>query len=187
MSSALVMAKAYLQAAWANAGKVVYRAGVIMPDTGEWRVHEANTRAALGEFWRVKAAEYANATEAERPEWLAADAEAHRVWAQLEQQLQYTDAPENVKSHGEQAQLALSRAIALSSQAGDARMAERSRRMAMEAPSITANATRNAIDVSYSGAVKSQVSGMLDSDWLGIPVWAWAIGGGLVILAVVRR
>jgi len=187
MNAAMIQARAYLQAAWTAAGKVVYRAGSILPDTGEWRVHEANTRAALTEFWKVKAAAYSQATSEDSAEWLAMDAEAHRVWAQLEQQLQYTDNPENVKAHGAQAQIALTKATALSAQAGNLRMAERTQRQAMEAPLITANATRNAIDTSYSHALAQQTGSILAGSMLGIPTWAWILGGGLIVLAVVRR
>lgn len=187
MSAAMIQARAYLQAAWAAAGKVVYRAGAILPDSGEWQVHEANTRAALTEFWKVKATAYPHATGADPAEWLSMDAEAHRVWAQLEQQLQYTDAPENVKAHGDQAKTALERATALSVQAGNLRLAERTHKQALEATAITANATRNAIDTSYSHALAQQTGNILTGNLLGIPTWAWILGGGLVVLALVRR
>ncbi len=187
MNAAIIQARAYLQAAWASAGRVVYRAGAILPDTGEWRIHEANTRAALTEFWQTKSKAYPYATGTDQAEWLAMDAEAHRVWAQLEQQLQYTDNPENVKAHGDQAQIALNRATALSAQAGNVRLAERTHKQALEAPSVTANATRNAIDTTYGYALAQQTGNILTGSWMGIPTWAWILGGGLIVLSVVRR
>lgn len=171
------------QAQSALAG-VVAGVGVITPTSGAWKGAEANVRRALDTFWKTKAADFEGSSPADQVTWTRLDVQAHRLWANLETQLQWTDAPGNIAAHGRMAQEILSKASALEKVAGD--LSGAAAKAAARVQAQTTFTAQNRQDTGYSAAFRSQAKkvlgidlGVLGEPFLGIPIWAW-LGAGTV-------
>lgn len=116
--------------------RVVFGLGLVMADSGAWRDAEAQTRAALGQFWSLKASDWSQSGADEQIQWTLLDAEAHKIWARLESQLKWTDEKANLEAHGKREAEALQKAEALYVQAGNLTAAARTARAAVDRKSV---------------------------------------------------
>lgn len=178
---------AILKAQGALAG-VVAGVGTLTPTSGAWKDAEAAVRGALDAFWKAKAADYGASTPAEQLQWSRMDVQAHRLWANLETQLQWTDEAANIPAHGMKAQEILAKADALEKAANDQSGA--AARAAARVPGQTAFTQANRQDTAYSAAFREQAKNVLGFDLgvltqpiFGVPMWAWGALGvvGLIV------
>lgn len=174
------------QAQTALAG-VVAGVGVITPTSNAWKDADASVRRALDAFWKAKAADYAGSSPADQVTWARLDVQAHRLWAALEQQLQWVDDPANIPSHGRTAQEILAKAAALEKAAGD--LSGAASKAAARVQAQTAFTTGARQDTSYSAAFRAQAKNVLGFDLgalgepiLGVPMWAWIVAGGAALV-----
>lgn len=167
--------------------RVTFSVGLVMPDSGAWRDAEAQTRAALGQFWNLKASDWNQSTPDEQIQWTLLDAEVHKTWARLEGQLKWTDEKANVDQHGQRETEALQKAEALYRQAGNLTAAARTAKAVATGAADTTAARRLAVDASYGAAFQERAGQLLSGSILGVPTWAWIAGGaGLVILLLTK-
>lgn len=143
-------------------------------------------------FWKAKAAAWTSDPSTQQQLTLM-DAEAHSLWARMEDSLALmadTNSPERAQ-HAATAAQAWAKVAALKAQAG-ASAGTVSMYQSLAASSAAAPQWMNQqiIDASYGAAFKAQAEKVAGSvfggSFFGIPVWAWAAGGGLLLLAVLE-
>lgn len=151
---------------------------------------DQKTRYNLGEFWKAKASAYPNETAEGKAQLEKLDVLAHGIWSAIEQKKSVTEAPSFLSSLAStvlglqvkrpaEADLAAKRA-AIAAQGSVAA----SRRIGGWGSGIGTAATNTASTTKAEG--DKAWSGM-QSEIMGIPTWAWLVGGGLLAAALLVR
>lgn len=141
-------------------------------------------RVRLDLFWKAKAAAWTS-DPATQAALTLMDADAHSVWARLEDLLSLradTDSSER-EQHAKASAAAWAKAAALREQGGASQRYVRSmQRQAEAAKNLARNYNAMIPDDRYTTAVTSQIGSMLSGSLLGVPTWAWLAGGGLLVV-----
>lgn len=151
------------------------------------------TAVRLSAFWNAKAAAW-TADPYVQTQLTALDAEAHSIWARMEDlkaMQSDTGSPERTE-HAQLAAQAWAKAAALKAQAGGSiTTVQTYQRLASASAASPALLDRTMVDTRYSTAFREQagkVAGsVFGSTMLGVPVWAWAAGAGLLTVALLTR
>lgn len=147
------------------------------------------TAARLSAFWKAKAEAWTADPEVQRALTLL-DADAHSIWARMEEKRAMdadTGSTERAQ-HSAMAAQAWSKAASLRAQGGASdRYIKSTANLAQAAGGLNVWLNRNVPDTRYSTAVKEQAGNLLTADILGVPAWAWAAGGALLVLAIATR
>ena len=157
---------------------------------GAWARRDlAAVAVRLDAFWKAKAAAWSTDPTVQQALTLM-DADAHSIWARMEEKKALdadTDSTERAQ-HSATAQQAWVKAAQLRAAGGASpRYVKSTTNMAQAAAGLNQWLNRSTPDVRYSTAVKEQAAGLLGSDFLGVPVWAWAAGGALLVVAIATR
>jgi hypothetical protein len=149
------------------------------------------TSVRLSAFWQDKASAWTSDPTTQQ-QLTSLDADAHSIWARMEdlKAMQAdTGSPERTQ-HAQTAAQAWAKAAALKAQSGGiASTVQSYQRLAAASAASPAILDQTIIDTRYSTAFKDQAGKVAGSifgaDLLGVPVWAWVAGLGLLTVAIV--
>lgn len=149
---------------------------------------EQKTRYNLDQFWKAKAAAYSNESAEGRAQLEKLDVIAHSVWSALEGKTAIQTPPGFLSNLASvligttparpEADLAIKRAK-LAVQSG----AAASRRIGGWGSGIVSSSEKG---IESSAALSSSVW-KSNAEFLGVPIWAWIAGGGMLGLALLVR
>jgi len=174
--SPLEQAERFVQ--WAEAGAGSRGNGL------PWSDRSGDVRYNLGQFWSLKGQAYGEDPAA----WDRLDLRAHKAWAALAELGMIADNPPAQARYQQEAQQAYAGAIAIAGRLNQSTAALLQN--AGRSSEFYGQAQRGGIDDTMTAAVRDRVNELVDeaSQLLGIPTWAWAVGGvGLAYLLWVRR
>lgn len=159
--------------------------------TGAWNRRDMEaTSIRLDLFWKAKSAAWSSDPAIQRQLTLM-DADAHSIWARMEdlKSIQADTGSAERSQHAQTAAQAWAKVAELKAQAGASAGSiatyKRLARASADAPSWL---DQQIIDASYGAAFKAQAEkvagGIFGSSFLGVPMWAWVAGAGILVLAV---
>lgn len=156
---------------WAEAG-----AGAGSNGTG-WSGRLSDFNWNLGQFWKLKAEHYNEDPAA----WDSLDLRAHKAWAAMSELGMVADNPPAQQKYRDTAKQAYDGALAIASRLGKSTAALAAN--ADESERFFEYAQRAGIDDTYRKALEDRVGSLVDSaeGLLGIPLWAWIVGGAAVL------
>lgn len=152
-------------------------------------MEEAKSRYNLDQFWKAKASAYPNEGADGRAQLEKLDVLAHATWSALEQKKSVTASPDILPG-------LLSALIGTTPNRPGADQAAKQAMIAAQgaqAASRRLGGWGGQIGaVSLAGARITPQEGakawkMPSTDFLGVPLWAWLVGGGVIGLALVVR
>jgi hypothetical protein len=145
------------------------------------------TSVRLSAFWQDKASAWTSDPTIQQQLTLL-DADAHSIWARMEEK-KALDADTNSTERAQHSAIAAqawAKSADLRAQGGaSARYVQSTQNLAKQAQNLDAWLNQSIPDTRYSTAVKDQTLSLVSSDFLGVPVWAWGVGLGLLTLAVI--
>lgn len=152
-------------------------------------MEDAKSRYNLDQFWKAKASAYPSEGAEGRAQLEKLDVLAHATWSALEQKKSVTASPDilpgllsalvGTTPDRPGADLAAKRAT-LAAQGAQAA----SRRIGGWGSQIGISAMAGARATPQEGAKAWK---MTSTDFMGVPLWAWLVGGGVIGLALVVR
>ena len=148
---------------------------------------ERATRYNLTQFWNEKAARWPAAGPLDREGLEKLDSFAHSILGRLEAQLAVLADLGSAErtAHGALATEYQAKAQQHAQAANALRLTRSAGNQLVDARNVVNWANKNVPDDRYSTAFKDAATGAVGG-FLGVPLWAWAVGGlGLVLLLVV--
>ena len=138
-----------------------------------WGDRSGQVRYNLSQFWSLKGDHYSEDEEA----WDKLDLRAHRAWAWLAEMGMVADNPPAQAKYQTEAQQAYAKAAEIAERLD--LNSEIYRMNAKHSADFYAQAQRGGVDDRMVTAFKDRISTLVDtaSSLLGIPWWAWALGG----------
>jgi hypothetical protein len=153
--------------------------------------NEAKIRYNLDAFWKAKAAAYGSQTPEGKTQLEKLDAMAHGIWNALESGKIYSASPgyldfylKNVITGGTPAR---PEADAAAQRARAAATAAAAASVRASQPALANYYSRTAAAVPQHQKAAAGLWEQTGKEWLGIPVWAWLVGGGILAASLLLR
>jgi|GEM_PF-5779271 len=147
---------------------------------------EKKTRYNLGQFWAANGAIGRSADADTLRQCARLDYFAHNLWARLEAKLAMaadTNSQER-RDHSATSEQAYARAAQLAEAAKAPALAKSAANQVAANKNLNAELNRTVPDDRYSTAFKEQTKNVFNTDFLGLPLWAWGAGALALVLLI---
>lgn len=147
----------------------------------DWTTKNNQTRYNLDQFWKIKNTDY----QTNPAGWDALDLRAHQAWASLADIGLAMDNPPAQPKYAAEAQQAYAEAAQIAARIAPP-MIQTFQNRAGQSTRWNQEMRTKGVDDSYKAAIVAAAKNAIGTDFLGIPLWAWAIGA-VTLLVLVKR